>query len=309
MFYKKLVAALKSYGFVFNPYDACVANKTVDGSVVTICFHVDDCKISCVSTKVVDETISRLRNDFEVVFEDGSGTMKVHRGKRHEFVGMSLDYSHKGEVHISMIRYVQDLVDTFKQAQLALDDGFIKVKKKSRSSTQLTAAPKNLFVVNEGCEPLSDAARVLYHSMVAKCLYFAKRARPDAMTAMSFLTKRVKKPDREDWEKLEHLVKYLESTKNLPLILSADNSDNIYTYADAAFAVHPDMKSPNGAGLTLGRGFAISISGGQKLNTSSSTWAELVCVSDILPTAQWIRLFVLAIGIRIEGEEEYNLPG
>jgi len=79
-------------------------------------------RVKCVSTKVVDETISRLRNDFEVVFEDGSGTMKVHRGKRHEFVGMSLDYEHKGEVHISMIRYVQDLVDTFKQAQLTLDD-------------------------------------------------------------------------------------------------------------------------------------------------------------------------------------------
>ena len=299
MFYKKLVAALKSYGFELNPYDACVANNTVDGSVLTICFHVDDCKISCVSAKVVDETISRLRNNFEVVFEDGSGTMKVHRGKRHEFVGMSLDYEHKGEVYISMIRYVQDLVDTFKQAQLTLDDGFIKVKKKSRSSTQLMAAPKNLFVVNEECEPLSDAACVLYHLMVAKCLYFAKRARPDAMTAMSFLTKRVKKPDREDWEK-QHLVKYLESTKNLPLILSADNSDNIYTYADAAFAVHPDMKSHNGVGLTLGRGFAISISSGQRLNTGSSTTAEIVCVSDILPTTQWIRLFVLAQGLKVK---------
>jgi hypothetical protein len=65
MFYKKLVAALKSYGFEFNSYDACAANKTVDGSVLTICFHVDDCKISHVSTKVVDETLSRLRNNFE----------------------------------------------------------------------------------------------------------------------------------------------------------------------------------------------------------------------------------------------------
>jgi hypothetical protein len=155
MFYKKLVAALKSYGFEFNPYDACVANKTVDGSVLTICFHVDDCKISHVSTKVVDETLSRLRNDFEVVFKDGLGAMKVHRGKRHEFVGMSLDYSHKGEVHISMSRYVKDLCDTFKQAQLTLNGGFIEVKKKSRSSTQLTAAPKNLFVVNKECKLLS----------------------------------------------------------------------------------------------------------------------------------------------------------
>jgi len=49
----------------------------------------------------VDEIISRLRNDFEVVFEDGSGAMKVHRGKRHKFVGMSLDYSYPGaRLHI-----------------------------------------------------------------------------------------------------------------------------------------------------------------------------------------------------------------
>ena len=226
MFYKKLVAALKSYGFEFNPYDACVANKTVDGSVLMIYFHVDDCKISHTSAKVVDEIIRRLRNDFEVVFEDGSGAMKVNRGKRHESVGMSLDYSHKGEVHISMSRYVEDLCDTFKQAQLTLDGGFIEVKKRSRSSTQLTAAPKNLFVVNEECEPLSDAARVMFHSIVAKGLYFSKHGRPDAMTAMSFLTKRVKKPDRDDWEKLKHLVKYLESTMSLPLILSADGSDS-----------------------------------------------------------------------------------
>jgi hypothetical protein len=59
------------------------------------------------------------------------------------------------------------------------------------------------------------------------------------------------------------------------------------------------MRSHNGAGLTLGRGFAISISGGQKLNTGSSTHAEIVCVSDILPMSQWVRLFVLAQGLQV----------
>jgi len=122
---------------------------------------------------------------------------------------------------------------------------------------------------------------------------------PDIMTAMSFLTKRVRKPDRDNWEKLKHMVKYLKSTMNLPLILSADGSNNTYMSADAVFAVHPDMKSHNGAGLALGRRFAISISGGQKLNAGSSTTAELVCVSDILPTTQWIRLFVLAQGLKV----------
>ena len=63
----------------------------------------------------------------------------------------------------------------------------------------------------------------------------------------------------------------LKLTEKLPLILSADNSDNLYWYADSVFGAHADMKSHNGAGLTLGRGSAISISSGQKLNVSSST--------------------------------------
>ena len=132
IFYKKLVAAFMSYGFKFNPYDVCVANKTVNGKVLTVCFHVDNIKISHISSTVVDETLSLLRNDFKVLY----------KRKKHKYLGMSLDYSHDGEVHILMLRYIEDLCDTFNKAQLVVDDGFIVVKKKSRSSTQLTAAPR-----------------------------------------------------------------------------------------------------------------------------------------------------------------------
>jgi hypothetical protein len=31
LFYKKLVADLEGDGFVINPYDPCVANKTIKG--------------------------------------------------------------------------------------------------------------------------------------------------------------------------------------------------------------------------------------------------------------------------------------
>jgi hypothetical protein len=56
----------------------CVANKLVDGKVLTICFHMDDCKISQRSIKVVNDTIVWLRDEYEVIFEDGMGAMKVH---------------------------------------------------------------------------------------------------------------------------------------------------------------------------------------------------------------------------------------
>ena len=45
-------------GFQMNKYDRCVANKTVNGKLCTICWYVDDTKILYVDTKVVDEIIA-----------------------------------------------------------------------------------------------------------------------------------------------------------------------------------------------------------------------------------------------------------
>jgi len=57
---QEVVKSLTKQGFKLNPFDGCVANKIVKGKQITICFHVDNCKISHESTKVVDATIKWL---------------------------------------------------------------------------------------------------------------------------------------------------------------------------------------------------------------------------------------------------------
>jgi hypothetical protein len=69
LYYKKFVKSLTKQGFKFNPYDGCVANKIVKVKQITICFHVDDCKISHKCPKVVDVTIKWLRADYESIFD------------------------------------------------------------------------------------------------------------------------------------------------------------------------------------------------------------------------------------------------
>jgi hypothetical protein len=54
LYYKKFVKSLKSKGFKLNPYDPCVANKQVKGEQLTVCFHVNNCKISHLIPKVMD---------------------------------------------------------------------------------------------------------------------------------------------------------------------------------------------------------------------------------------------------------------
>jgi hypothetical protein len=46
----------------------------------------------------------------------------------------------------------------------------------------------------------------------------------------------------------------------------------------------------------MGRGFPISVSTKQKLNTKSSTESELVGVNDMMPIMIWTRYFLLEQG-------------
>jgi hypothetical protein len=56
------------------------------------------------------------------------------------------------------------------------------------------------------------------------------------------------------------------------------------------------MKSHTGGVMSLGTGAAYSASKKQKLNTKSSTEAELVGIDDILPQALWTKYFMEAQG-------------
>jgi hypothetical protein len=87
--FKKFMKSLTKQGYKINPYNGCMANKVVKGKQVKICFNIDDCKMSCESSSVIDNMITWLRTKYKSVFEDDSGQMKVHRGKTHKYLGMS----------------------------------------------------------------------------------------------------------------------------------------------------------------------------------------------------------------------------
>ena len=80
---------------------------------MTICFHVNDCKVSHHSSKAVDGIIEWLCQNYESIFEDGSGAMTVSRGFVHKYLGMKLDYSTRGQVKITMIPYFDEILNAF----------------------------------------------------------------------------------------------------------------------------------------------------------------------------------------------------
>ena len=64
-------------------------------------------------------------------------------------------------------------------------------------------------------------------------------------------------------------MSYLSVTTNNVLTLSTDGTNKVRWWIDAAFAVHPDMRSHTGAIMSMGNGAIQSISKKQKVNTRS----------------------------------------
>jgi hypothetical protein len=97
----------------------------------------------------------------------------------------------------------------------------------------------------------------------------------------------VQAPDKDDWGKLKRVLSYLKGTINMALILSADSITLTRWWVDASYAVHSNPKGHARGGLSFGQGMALSCSWKHKINTRSSTEADLVGVDDLLRFILW----------------------
>ena len=70
-------------------------------------------------------------------------------------------------------------------------------------------------------------------------------------------------------------------------------------WVDVSFGVHHDKRSHTGATMSLGKGLPVSSPTRQKLNTRSSTEAELVGVDDSMALVVWCRNFLKAQGLEV----------
>jgi hypothetical protein len=280
LFWENLTEFLtQELGFEVNPYDSCVVNKIIDGKQCTILWHVDDLKLSHVKQEVLEEVADKINARY------GQQTpIVVHRGKIHDYLGMTIDYSEEGKVKFMMFDYVENLLE---EAPADMD------------GVAVTPAALELFTVNDDAEPLDDDRAETFHRLTAKQLYLCKRARPDLQPTVAFLTTRVVRPTVDDWRKLSRSIRYLRGSKELFLTLEADEGIDVKWWIDASFAVHPDMRSHTGNTMSLGKGSVYSTSKKQRINTKSSTEAELVGVDDSMPLVIWTRNFLVAQGFEI----------
>ncbi|CAJ1959903.1 unnamed protein product [Cylindrotheca closterium] len=194
LWYELYSETLMDMGFKLNPYDLCVANCDIDGKQCTICWYVDDNKISHMKLEVVKDIIRKIEAKF--------GKMTNKFGEEHEFLGMKITYK-DGKVEISMKKHIQKAIDMF------MDDI-------NREAT--LPAKTYLFDVREAAKDLSEERADNFHSVTASLLYVSRRCRLDIQTAIGYLCTRVGCPDEDDWVKLKRVLQYLKGSIDLTRI-------------------------------------------------------------------------------------------
>ena len=69
----------------------------------------------------------------------------------------------------------------------------------------------------------------------------------------------MQEPNEEDYKKIIQLMKYLNGTTDLVLMVSADQLNILKWYVDAAFAIHADFKSYTRVAMMMGKGAIMSM--------------------------------------------------
>ena len=290
LFWEMLSKVLtEDWGFTINAYDACVANKIINGKQMTIVWHVDDMKISHEDPEVIKQFINdQLKPRF-----GKTSPLTVSDEVREEYIGMTFDHTHDGKIEVSMHDYVEMMTQELPQDFIG----------KAR-----TPAANHLFKIRDEaeCVPLDEKKKATFVRLVMQALYLSQRARPDIRTAVSFLSTRLQRPDKDDWHKLGRMIKYLQATPDLSLMLESDGTGKIYWWVDASFAVHMDMKGHTGSCMSLGKGCIYCDARKQKINTRSSTEAEQVGVYDTLPQIEWTARFLKDQGLVVDTSMLYQ---
>lgn len=286
LYYQKLQKDIEGIRFIVNEYDLCVANRTVEGTQHTICWHVDNLESSHKKKKVNDRFLIWLNNMYGNVKEVTST-----RGNRHDYLAMFINYSVEGSVIIDMAYYVKKMIEEFPDK---LKDNVV------------CPWSENLFKVDDQSKLLPEEKWKQFYTFVMKGMFLYKRARQDIQPAIAFLSTRVCAPTEQDYKKLFQMMSFLKNMQDDVMMLEAGNKQVQEWWIDVSFAVHPDMRSHMGAIFTLCKGAISSISTKQKVNTRLSTEAELVGIDDVISKVLWTKRFIEAQGFQLRANIVYR---
>ena len=141
---------------------------------------------------------------------------------------------------------------------------------------------------------LSEHEAEMFHAFTMKVMLLVKSFRLDLEPGFALLSSRARASAQEDWSTLAKALSFMLGTKDEVLTSSSYDSPILHWRTDVEFGVYPDMMSHDRATFRMRFGETSSSSTKQKMNSRSSTEAELIFIDDKTSKVTWSKRFTEA---------------
>ena len=138
----------------------------------------------------------------------------------------------------------------------------------------------------------SDVRLQEFQSAVGSLQYLATGTRPDLSFAVGEVSKFLTCPREEHWRSVQHILRYLSSTKDYALVLGAtsEGETSLQGYTDADWGANDETRrSISGHTFILGAGAVSWSSKRQQTVALSSTEAEYLALTRATKEALWLQ--------------------
>ena len=138
-------------------------------------------------------------------------------------------------------------------------------------------------------------------SLIGSLMYATVGSRPDLAMAVYYLSRFQSRPNKNLWQALKRILRYVKQTLEYSLIYRRHNFEfSLIGYADADFARDSDRKSTSGYLFKLFDNTIIWKSRKQSTVSLSTTEAEFVSLCEATMEACWIKKLLLDLNIDID---------
>jgi hypothetical protein len=270
LFYEEVKASLQTDGFTMSLYDSCLFIKKRKNESCVIIVWVDDLLIATDSKKctILDELLDNLRAKYKYK-QFANPTL---------FLGLTITRNRERKtLTLSQEAYFKELLEKFGMQNCNAVCTPIEHGKNYTKAGTLS---------DEEAEFMRDKQ---YRSLACSLMYPSTITRPDIAFATNTASRYLQNPNREHWQLLQRIMRYVKGTTELCLNYDA-KSQQITGWPDASWGDNlDDRKSTGGYLFFIGNCLVSWASRKQGYVALSTNNAEFGALAEACKEAFYIR--------------------
>ena len=272
--YDTLTHTLTDLGFCASSADPGVFLAKLEGHLLVLAIHVDDCILTGSSPELISQYKSKLNDCYAL----------TDLGPIHWLLGIKVTRNRSARtISLSQTSYIDSIISRF-----GLSDA------KSYSTPMV---PGIIYSRNDCPSDPTEIDRMKktpYREAIGSLMYASVATRPDITYAVSALSRFLDNPGSIHWEAAKRVLRYLSGTRDFTLTYGEERHD-LTGYTDADGASHEHRHAISGYAFLIDGGAISWQSRKQEIVTLSTAEAEYVATTHAAKEAIWLRRLIFEL--------------